>query len=66
MAYNWNKFPEIGPQRETQVHTRRPLPGLVHTTLCEGCFHRSLQEPESPVIRGEALSCFISRFGPNI
>lgn len=26
MAYNWNKFPEIGPQREAWVHARRPLP----------------------------------------
>lgn len=32
MAYNWNKFLEIGPWRETWVHTGGPLPSAPHTT----------------------------------
>lgn len=64
MAYNWNKSPEIGPWRETWVHTQRPLPGSTHT--CKGAVHRGPREWESPLIGGEARPHFIFQFGPNM
>jgi hypothetical protein len=49
MAYNWNKFPEIGPLRETWVHAWGPLPSSPHTILREGnayCDHH--QDSDTP------------------
>lgn len=61
MAYNWNKFPEIGPRREAWVHAQRPLPSSARTAPC-GC-----QEGVCPLILGEK-PCHSSsfQFGPNI
>lgn len=64
MAYNWNKSLEIGPRRETWVHTQRPFLGSADTR--EGGVHRAHQKRESALIGGEAPSLFIFQSGPNI
>lgn len=44
MAYNWNTLPEIGPQKQSWVHTQWLLPGAVHTMPGKGAAHHSRQE----------------------
>lgn len=47
IAYDWNKFPEIGPRREAWVHAQRALPGSARLAP------RSQREGAPPLILGE-------------